>query len=317
MPLKFLRIARLNKAVMAARAWLGIADAARHHNVQTGDAELRSLEEKIIAAGGSPIPDEQEEMAAERRAKQLAAASIWGASRAQDAADVPLAPSVMAQVERRAQQIAQSMGVPPPRPAAAAGIPPDARKVARKIFAAEEAAMNRAFSWDSESLCGLVDAIFGEGVSAHVTHEAVMVDCSEGSIGQRMMAAAHSVHETRVLQKEWDAQQVAAAAAANAPAALAEKEKRNFDRLRKQCLCAGLRIPGLSYAGLRADAVEIERNPGNLKAAQAACDEFCKIAAGDELAGLSDTVAARGAKRFIEAANGGKRFTIGMVPPKK
>ena len=165
------------------------------------------------------------------------------------------------------------------------------------------AAQGHPVTWDLKTLSALVDAVCGPKTAASVTRRPVIVDlearakifAEPGQASPRERAAKY--HQQRQ------------AIEANAAPQHAQED---FDKLRLVLLGLGVRVDGLSYAGLPRPCSEVlVGDPKTRAIAQQNADAFMAVLAGDPFAGASTELGAVAARRFIRRETG--QFTIGRT----
>ena len=188
--------------------------------------------------------------------------------------------------------------------------PAELRQRALNAIVAAPAPAVAAGSWNLESLTTLVNSVFGVGTAENKCQAVSYYDVGSGSLAAKMNSFPPGSHQFNMAAEEMRKQARGKLSAQCSP----QEQKRQLEVLRSFLCCSGVKVPGLSYAGIRVPQAAGERlSARQLPIAQAHVDAFCAVLSGDENSGLSDHRGAMAARRFIAATNR-KPFTVGMLP---
>jgi hypothetical protein len=157
-----------------------------------------------------------------------------------------------------------------------------------------------------EVLAATVDAVWGKGMAANLTQRPIEILRGHASKEDLAAAPYNEAAATRVM----------AALTANAKAQIAaqsmpEAQSEDFQKLRVFCHRAGIKVPGLSYKGLRPATAEQTLEAASLKIAQARVDAFLAVLSGEDCSGEHADVV-EFARRFITKATG-QPYTVGAT----
>lgn len=191
----------------------------------------------------------------------------------------------------------------PAAPAVAPTLPtmaPAAAPIPHQAPAAPPLTFNKSL------LSALFDAVAGAGEAAHVTYHPVKVDLVKRSKAFAAVPRGSPVLSAEVA--ETFAREQQADEAAQAPA----REKEDCECLKSHLLGLGVKVSGLSYAGLARPSSDVmELDPKTRAQAQKNADAFMAVLGGDPFAGASNELAAETARGLIRATNG--EFKIGAT----
>ena len=167
-----------------------------------------------------------------------------------------------------------------------------------------------AGAWTLESLSALTDAVFGVGTAKAETRTVHYYDPASPTaiLAAKMNSFPPGSYEWRKLDAEMRKAERTELSAQSSP----QVQQSKIEALRTFLCASGLRIPGLSFAGLKVSERAKGLHPKELVIAQDLCDRFCAVMAGDVEAGRSSHAAAAAARKCI-ATQTKQPFVLGMV----
>jgi hypothetical protein len=155
-----------------------------------------------------------------------------------------------------------------------------------------------------EVLSAVIDATWGRGMSANLVQRPIELAKDYASKEDMASAPYSEAAATRVI----------AGLTANAKRQLAEQscpeaQATDFEKLRKFAQKAGVRIPGLSFKGMKPTAATLE--PQSLAVAQARVDAFMQVLNGEDCPSEHADVLEAARKFFTKTT--GQAYTVGAT----